>query len=210
MRRSELATVDTITVADDPASWRAVGFDVDDRGRCAVGTVDLLLTGTGERRGIARWSVRGLASTDLDGLPTERSDAPEREPAPVHPNGVRRIDHVVAFTPDRSRTAAALEAAGLDLRRLRDEPTPAGGGHQAFFRLGEVILEVIEYGAGSDRPADAPARLWGLAFGVDSLDATTGLIGERVSEPRDAVQEGRRIATLRRSAGVGVAVAFMS
>jgi hypothetical protein len=163
-------------------------------------------------RGLQGWSVRGLAATELDGLPTERSDAPPREAAPAHPNGARSIDHLVVFTADRGRTAAALEAAGLELRRLRDEPTPAGGGFQAFFRLGEVILEVIEHGsdsAGASDPAQ-PARFWGLAFGVESLAPAAELLGDRLSEPRDAVQPGRTIATLRRSAGVAVPMAFMT
>ena len=156
--------------------------------------------------------MRGLDTTDLDGLPTSLSDAPPREPAPAHPNGVRSIDHLVVFTSDRARTAAALEAAGLRLRRMRDEPTPAGGGHQAFFRLGEVVLEVIEYGERSPHSGETaePARLWGLAFGVESLDIPAELLGDHLSEPRDAVQPGRRIATLRRSAGVSVPVAFMT
>jgi len=205
-------TVDTITVADDPDLWRAVGFDVDEHGRCAIGTVMVRLMPGQLPRGLTGWSVRGLASTELDGLPTESSDAPPRDPAPAHPNGVATIDHLVAFTSDRERTVTALEAAGLELRRLRDEPTPAGGGFQAFFRLGEVILEVIEYGERSPRASggETPARLWGLAFGVASLDAAAELLGDRLSEPRDAVQPGRRIATLRRSAGVGVPMAFMS
>lgn len=204
------ATVDTVTVADDPAVWRGLGFDVDEDGGCRIGTVDVRLGADG--RGIVGWSVRGLATRELDGLPTELSDAPEREQAPPHPNGVASIDHLVAFTPDRARTVAALEGAGLDLRRLRDEPTPAGGGFQAFFRLGEVILEVIEIGEGSPRAGDrtAPARLWGLALAVDSLDVTAASLGDLLSEPRDAVQAGRRIATLRRSAGAGVPIAFMT
>jgi hypothetical protein len=203
-------TVDTIAVADDPAAWRAVGFDVDADGSCAIGTVVLRLAPATGGRGLRSWSVRGLASTELDGLPTDPSDAPPREPAPAHPNGVVSIDHVVAFTSDRARTVAALERAGLDLRRLRDEPTPGGGGQQAFFRLGEVILEVIEYAPESDHPEDAPARFWGLALGVESLDPLAELLGERLSEPRDAVQPGRKIATLRRSAGLAVPLAFMT
>jgi hypothetical protein len=203
-------TVDTITVADDPGRWRDAGFDVDEHGRCPIGTVMVRLMPGQLPRGIAGWSVRGLDSTELDGLPTERSDAPEREPAPPHPNGVVKIDHLVAFTPDRARTASALEAAGLKVRRLRDEPTPAGGGFQAFFRLGEVILEVIEQQGTPRHPSDGNARFWGLALGVESLDATAEYLGERLSDPRDAVQPGRRIATLRRSADVAVAMAFMS
>jgi hypothetical protein len=201
-----------LTVADEPDAWRELGFDVGDDGVCAIGTTHVRLAGRDAGRGLLGWSVRGLDSTELDGLPTETSDAPEHEAAPPHPNGVDRVDHVVAFTPDRARTSAALEAAGLDLRRLRDEPTPAGGGYQAFFRLGEVILEVIEYPPDSPRAADgdAPARFWGLALRTRSLDRSAELLGDRLSEPREAVQPGRQIATVRRSAGLALAVALMT
>ena len=48
------------------------------------------------------------------------------------------------MSPDLDRTTAALEAAGLDLRRVREEPTPGGAPRQAFFRMGEVVLEVVQ------------------------------------------------------------------
>jgi hypothetical protein len=205
-------TVDTLTVADEPGLWRQVGFEVGDDGICAIGTVRVRLAARDAGRGIVGWSVRGLGTTDLDGLPTELSDTPPHESAPTHPNGVDSFDHVVAFTPDRARTAAALTAAGMDLRRLRDEPTPAGGGFQAFFRLGEVILEVVEYPSESPRAAqrDAPARFWGLALNVQSLGRATELLGDRLSEPRDAVQVDRQIATIRRAAGLAVPIALMT
>ncbi len=75
-------------------------------------------------------------ATELDGLATMISAAPVPEQAPPHPNGVVAIDHVVAMSPALQRSIAALEAAGLQLRRLREEPTPAGAPRQAFFRLG--------------------------------------------------------------------------
>ena len=163
--------------------------------------------------GLTGWSLRGVGSTDLDGLPTARSDRPPPEPRPDHPNGIAGIDHVVAITPDLDRTVAALEAAGLDLRRVREEPTPAGAPRQAFFRLAEVILEVvqepeeaIERGGGAGRPA----FFWGLALLAPDLEASVSSLGDRVGEIRDAVQPGRRIATLRRSAGLGVPVALIT
>jgi hypothetical protein len=55
-----------------------------------------------------------------------------------------------------------------------------------------------------------PARFWGLAFTVADLDAIAERLGNRLSGPRDAVQPGRRIATLRGEAGIGPAVAFMT
>jgi hypothetical protein len=134
--------------------------------------------------------------------------------APAHPNGITAFDHVVAITPMLDRTVDTLEVAGIDLRRIREEPTPAGAPRQAFFRLGEVILEVVQ--APDDAlersgGADGPAFFWGLAFKVADIDATAAAIGEVCcSGPRPAVQPGRRIATLRRAAGLAVPVALMT
>jgi hypothetical protein len=149
----------------------------------------------------------------LDGLPTTRSERPPPGDGPAHPNGVAGLDHVVAITPALERTVAALQAAGLDLRRIREEPTPAGAPRQAFFRLGGIILEVvqeppetIERGGGEGRPA----FFWGLALLAPDLNATVAGLGDRVSQIRPAVQPGRRIAILRRSAGLSVPVALIT
>jgi catechol 2,3-dioxygenase-like lactoylglutathione lyase family enzyme len=171
------------------------------------------LVGPGHKRGIVGWSVRGASTLELDGFPTTASEnPPPAAPAPEHPNGVTAIDHVVAFTPDLDRTTAALRTAGFDLRRVRDEPTPGGAPRQAFFRMGEVILEVVQAPEGTRIAADpnGPARLWGISFLVGDLERTASALGDLVGEPRAAVQPGRRIATLRKDAGLGPAVAFMT
>src|SRR5204862_1117901 len=124
-----------------------------------------------------------------DGLVTTLSSSDDREPAAPHPNGVVAIDHVVAFSPDLDRTVAKLQAAGLDLRRIREEPTPAGAPRQAFFGLGDVILECVQL---PDSPAldrSRNARLWGLALQTTDMDATAEYLGDRVGAPRAAVQE---------------------
>jgi hypothetical protein len=125
---------------------------------------------------------------------------------------VTALDHVVAIAPDLERAVGALEAAGLDLRRVREDPTPAGAPRQAFFRLGEVILEVVQEpeDATERHGGDRPAFFWGLAFVAPDLEATVASLGDRVGEIRDAVQPGRRIATLRRSAGIALPVVLMS
>jgi hypothetical protein len=123
------------------------------------------------------------------------------------------IDHVVAISPAFERSVAALQAAGLDLRRVREEPTPAGAPRQAFFRLGREILELVEEPEGLVRReggAERPARFWGLALLVEDLERTAEQLGPRAGEIRSAVQEGRRILTLRRSAGLAIPVALMS
>jgi catechol 2,3-dioxygenase-like lactoylglutathione lyase family enzyme len=204
-------TIDELLVADPPGAWRAAGFEVDGD-TCVTGSVRLRLEGPGRGRGIVGWSVRGASTLELDGLPTIASEHPPPAGAPEHPNGVTAIDHVVAFTPDLDRTTAALRAAGLDLRRVRDEPTPGGAPRQAFFRMGEVILEVVEAPDGSRirSDPDGPARLWGISFLVEDLEHTAAVLGDLLGSPRDAVQPGRRIATASKEAALGPAVAFMT
>jgi hypothetical protein len=200
-------TVEELFVADEPSAWRAAGFAVEGD-VCRVGSVRLRLEGPGRGRGIVAWSVRGAASLELDGLETVAS-AGEAPPAAgaAHPNGVVAIDHIVVLTPNLDRTASALRAAGFDLRRVREGPTPGGSTRQAFFRSGGLILEVVEAPEGTKLAA---ARLWGISFLVEDLEAAAATLGDLLGEPRDAVQPGRRIATLRREAGLGPAIAFMT
>jgi hypothetical protein len=206
------ATIDELTIADEPQQWEQLGFTVAD-GVCQLASVRVRLAGHDAGRGILGWSLRDLKSTELDGLPTTASQDQPPPPAAPHPNGVLAIDHIVAFSPSFQRSVSAIEQAGLDLRRIREEPTPAGAPRQAFFRLGSEILELVqepqeavESGGGAERPA----RFWGLALLVADIERTVEALGEHCGQARPAVQPGRRIATLRRSAGLAVPIALMS
>jgi hypothetical protein len=202
-------TVDELLIAAAPDPWAAAGFRVDGD-VCEVGTVRLRFQ-DGPGRGITAWSVRDLGDLDLDGLDTRASEAPPAAGA-AQPNGVLSIDHLVVITPDLDRTAAVLQGAGLDLRRVREGDTPGGSRRQAFFRMGELILEVVEAPPATKIAADpgGPARLWGISFLVNDLDAAAAALGGSLGEPRAAVQPGRRIATAAADAGLGTAVAFMT
>lgn len=179
----------SLGVADPPALWSALGFHVDSA-LCRVGSVEIRLDAPG--RGITSWTL----AADIDGLPT-----PDAAASSIHPNGVQSIDHLVVLTPAMDRTVAALEAAGLPLRRRRETERTV----QSFFRMGEVILEVV-----AGPPGQGPARFFGLAFTCADLEATAGVIGPQLHPAKDAVQPGRRIATLDRTAGSTVPLAFMS
>ena len=105
-----------------------------------------------------------------------------------------------------------VRGAGFELRREREGPTPGGSQRQSFFRMGEVILEVIQAPPGTriaDDP-EGPARLWGISFLVEGLEQAAASLGDLLGEPRAAVQPGRRIATVRKEAGLGPAIAFMT
>jgi catechol 2,3-dioxygenase-like lactoylglutathione lyase family enzyme len=201
-------TVDELLIADPPELWEDLGFRVEDD-CCSVGTVRVRLDSRAGKR-IVSWSLRGCASDDLDGLATSNSSSEPREAADPHPNGVTAIDHVVAFSPDLDRTVATLQRAGLDLRRIREEPTPAGAPRQAFFRLGDVILECVQLPDSPDLDRTRNASFYGLAVLTADMDTTVAFLGDRLGEPRPAVQEGRTIATLARDAGSTVPLAFMT
>jgi len=209
---SARVTIDELVLADDPERWSALGFDVRD-GRVQLGTVRLRLAGEEAGRGIVSWSLREVASTELDGLATTRSDSPVPAPAAQHSNGIFALDHIVVMSPALDRSVQALQQAGLDLRRIREQPTPAGAPRQAFFRLGAEILEVVqvpEQALERSGGPDGPARLWGLALLAPELDRTVAALGEQAGDARPAVQAGRRIATIKRSAGLAVPVALIS
>ena len=201
-----------LTVADPPDAWEAAGFAVDDDGVCRIGTVPIRLVGRARGRRILGWSLRGvpdgaLNGGQLDGIATTASDASPAEPA-EHPNGCLAIDHVVVITPDLDRTVAAIAALGIDVRGKRDSDTYGAPMRQVFFRLGEVVLEVV---GAPDARGEGAAGFFGLAHTVADLDAVAELLGPALGKVKDAVQPGRRIATLRhRDVGMSVATAFMS
>lgn len=180
-----------LALGDPPAAWEALGFALDGD-QLSVGPIHVQLGAAGD--GIVGWSL-----PEVDGLPTVAFGAPPSAPA-SHPNGAVGIDHVVVATPDFDRTAAALEAAGMPLRRVVRRPD---GARMGFRRLGPAILELVE-------ATDAPSpHFWGLVVVVEDLDALARRLGDLLGPIKPAVQPGRRIATLRESAGVGQPVAFM-
>ncbi len=195
-----VAELAALLIGDPPAIWRDLGF-VLDGDACHVSGVRHALSGSG--RGILDWGLRGIDAAEIDGLKVGMAPFPA-EPTPEHPNGVVALDHLVVVTPDIGRTITALEGVGVECRRTRD----AGRGiHQAFFKLGEVILEL----GGPATPAgDGAPTLFGLAYTVADLDVTAAFLGDRLRPTKDAVQPGRHIATLDRGAGSSVAIAFMS
>ena len=213
-------------MAGDPDVWRSLGFVVTDDGFlplhgtslkivasarpdvAAVAAVADASDASDASSGIVAWALSDLpggAVHDVDGLPTTvvESAAPTFAD---HPIGALGLDHAVVTTPDLERTSAAIaQATGCELKRVRE----VGTMRQGFHRIGPggLIVELVE------RPEvpDGPASFWGLVVNVEDLDAACALIGaDRVSSPKDAVQPGRRIATLRHDVGLGLPVALMT
>lgn len=194
-----------LTLAADPANWRAAGSSVADDDTIVIGGVRLRLVPTTSGEGLVAW---GLDDSDppasVDGLVTVAAIPPPAAATVDHPLGAIGIDHVVVATPDLERTSAAITAAtGAPLRRIRE----VGAMRQGFHRAGEVVVEVVTL---PDLPP-GPAAFWGLVVTVADLDAAADLLGpERIGPIKDAVQPGRRIATVRIDAGLGCRVALIS
>ena len=197
-REPELAE---LVIADPPARWRELGFDVDDRGHLDIGGVRIRLGADGA--GITAWSLlRVNAMGAIDGL---RSPVPRvlwPPPFKTHPNGATGIDHVVIVSSSLERTSAAFARAGIELK-----PTPESDrGRVCLRRLGPAILEVVQ----REELESDEARFSGLAVVVISIDAIAERLGDRLGPIKQATEPGRRIAALLPEAGISAPLAFMS
>lgn len=131
----------------------------------------------------------GILGLDLDGAPADTTlplvDVTELPPS-SHPLGATAVDHVVVLCGD---VRAAIASLGTSPRRLDERD----GRLYGFVVAETALLEFV----GPIEADDRPPRPWGLAFTVSDLDAAADLLGEGCSRPKDAVQPGRRIATVR-------------
>lgn len=199
-------------VADAPEAWQKAGFGVVDD-RIVLDGVEFRLNGSHHaeaddaNRGIRGWHVDGMTDASLDGLAL--CEGPSVTPIDTeHPNGVSGIDHLVIATPNLPRTIAAFEDAGLEARRTRTFRLGETERQQTFFWAGSTIIEMVgvvgEQGTG-------PASFWGLALVSEDLDATAASLDGLISPPKDAIQPGRRIATIDTLAlNISIPIAVMT
>jgi hypothetical protein len=236
MGRSAEVRVGCLTIIGDPLRWQRLGFSVDADG--LIRFLDTSIRLIDPRRpglsggdgsdddpapsGLIGWELTpddgrgdlpGGGGSDgiddvleIDGLATRFVSAP----APTlveHGNGATGLDHVVVLTGSLERTSTAIEAAtGAPLKRVRELDQM----RQGFHRLGGggLIVEIVERPELIDHSA---SMFWGFVANVADLDATVEMIGpEMIGPAKPAVQAGRRIATIRRDARIGVPLAFMS
>jgi hypothetical protein len=215
MRLSELL------FSGGPSAWESIGFTVrgteaDSQPESPVIVVpDVVLRFDANPESASRlvgWAfsddeaTTNVRSTEIDGIPTRIVSGVSVPSADEHRLDIIGVDHVVVMTGSLERTSDAItDTVGEPLRRIRD----AGHGvRQGFHRAGSVILEVVER---PDLASTTSASLWGVVFVVRDLDAVVEWLGpDAISSPRDAVQDGRRIATIRNDVGLGVPVALMT
>jgi hypothetical protein len=198
-----MTAVAALRIGGEASQWRELGFEVAEEGLVMAGGVRLELLPSSEQGTIGSWALDGEGVPDsIDGLRTDEAD--RGGPEPVHANTVVGIDHVVVMTPSLERTTAAFAEIGVECRRIRE----AGGGvRQGFFLVGDLLVEVVD-GTGLD--AAEPARFWGLTAVAADLDRAAEVLGDRLGRIKDAVQPGRRIATVRPEAVGGLPLALIT
>ena len=197
-----MARITQLTVGGLPTAWSSLGFSFDDS-RCTFGDVAMRVDPSREP-GLVSWTLGGVAVMESpDGLETNFDDRVVNAASSSSIIDVRGIDHVVVMTNDLQRTTEAIaRVTGDPLKRVRE----AGEGiRQGFHRLGSVVVEVVE------NPRVTQTYLWGFVLTVANLDDVVAHMGpDVIGSPRDAVQPGRRIATIRSGVGLGVPVALIT
>lgn len=193
-----------IELGADHGAWVGAGFTVADA-RLEVGGVAIEFTP----------DEVGVASLSFDSLPegVDSIDGIEVSVAPLaghagHDNGSIQIDQVVIATPDFERTAAALSAAGLPLKREITRPLAEdedGEIRQGFVRAGSAVIELVT----TRSVPEGPAHVWGLGFISERFDEAVAELEGVIGSPREAFQPGRRIATFSRDARLGLPVVLL-
>lgn len=151
-------------------------------------------------------NIAGLPVVHVDSAPSPASSpAPQRTGFTLDVTGV---DHVVVLADDVRATCAEIErASAAPLKRVKEGER----GVQGFHRFGSVILEVVERRLVDPEQRSPRATYWGFVVTVADLDAAVAHLGpDVIGAEKPAVQPGRRIATVRSGAGLGVPLALMS
>jgi len=197
-----------LVIGGAPTGWEAIGIHFSNENRCLLADVSLRIDST-LPPGLHAWSISEIdaSTTQIDGITTSlatNAATPQVTPSSGFRPHVVGVDHVVINTPNLQRTSDALaQLTGAPLKRTRD----AGNGvTQGFHKLGSVVVELVTMPS----MPEGPASLWGFVLNVQDLDGIAAHLGPDVlSPPKPAVQPGRRIATLRSAAALGVPVALM-
>jgi methylmalonyl-CoA epimerase len=124
---------------------------------------------------------------------------PEAAVAVTGQTYVRRMDHAVVLSPDME-SAKRLWSGVLDARLALDRTFPERNTRILFFRLGDITIEMSGGATQTEEGLGKPDRLWGLAWGVGSVEETVLRLraqGIDVSDPRRGIKPGTKVATVK-------------
>ncbi len=201
-----MSLITAVVVGGSAEPWEAFGFHLlsatSSESRFSLGDVVLVVDST-LPAGMVSWEISDIDAGVVDAIPTARALNTLTLPLPQGRVGCLGVDHVVVRTNSLDVTCAAITAAtGAPVKRIRD----AGPGmQQAFHKLGSVVVEVV-----SAQEQVEHTHLWGFVVNVSDIDALSAFLGPDIlGTPKPATQPGRRIASARSGAALGVPFAVM-
>ena len=206
-----MTRVAAITVGGRAAPWHDIGIvsgllgdvrlNIDESLPAGLHHLDLIGCPT------CTSHIAGLPVVHVDGAQVVDTAAPSNA-SPQFALHIVGVDHVVVLADDVRATCSEIEQqSGAPLKRVKE----GDRGVQGFHRWGSVILEVVERRLVAPTDSATTASYWGLVVVVDQLDEAAAHLGpDVIGAPKPAVQPGRRIATVRSGAGLGVPLALMS
>ena len=196
-------TIAELHVGDDPSAWERLGFCINEN-RSLIGRTEVVFSDG--PKGIHSWVLRNSMPSQFGPIPTTFTENPVPNPSIAHPNGSIGFHHVVLMVPAFDIGKTALSNAGVHVEQGR----PFGSTEKAMLRsapkMGDIELELI---GPESEDRSRHWQLWGLVVAVSDIDATSELLGDLLGQVKPAVQPHRRIATLKKEAELGVAVAFL-
>jgi catechol 2,3-dioxygenase-like lactoylglutathione lyase family enzyme len=166
---------------------------------------------TGAHRGWRNALVPLKATNGLRIFFIQHKSPPDALPvAPIAAPGggyVQRMDHAVVLSADME-AARQIWHDRLGARLALDRTFPERNTRILFFRLGDITVEISGGAEQTKEGMGKPDRLWGLAWGVDNLQATCDRLaaaGIDVSPPRPGIKPGTLVATAKAASTHGVA-----
>jgi catechol 2,3-dioxygenase-like lactoylglutathione lyase family enzyme len=112
---------------------------------------------------------------------------------------VKRMDHVVVLSADMEASRRLWEHQ-IGARLALDRTFPERETRILFFRLGDITVEISGGSRQTEEGLGKPDRLWGVAWGVDDLEATCARLAEagiETSGVRPGIKPGTRVATVK-------------
>lgn len=225
---------------DDPRSWTSAGYAIEMEGQegvLSLGNVRIrLVQRQGKERGVLGLviayhdSQSDCSHLDLlvDGLPFKILHSRDNCTHTIcttfskskfikkpNPNGACEVDHLVMLSSNMDATCAAfLKSLGVrPRRRMRPQSGWRASKEFAFFKLGDLLIEVIapaeKQGEADQILASKDSSFWGLALTTWNMARSKLFFGGNASDIRQAFQAGRQIMTLKRI-GVSVPTVFLS
>jgi methylmalonyl-CoA/ethylmalonyl-CoA epimerase len=140
-----------------------------------------------------------------DALPVAPITAADGAAAPT--GFVQRMDHAVVLSADME-AARRVWGDVIGARLALDRTFPDRNTRILFFRLADITIEISGGAAQSKEGIGKPDRIWGIAWGVDSIEAACTRLaaaGIETSGPRPGIKPGTIIATVKGPQTHGVA-----